>query len=856
MSEKIKCKDLLRCDKVDCPAYGCADPHCWLIADTLCHDGNQENYLAKVELCLDCPVFKQNMDMAAMESSCAMLGRQFAEARRALQLRDRELESTSMEMAIGLSQVFEALKKISAGDPGVHLDEDSSLELIVKLKQLVNRTAEHMGSMVDMTHEFAMGLAEHFDVLHRVGKGDLDARVHGDSPVELLESLKVVTNRMITNVTREIEHRRQVTDELQISEERFRTFAENAPIGITVMDPDCQFTFINRTFTQMFGYTVEDIPNKHVWFEKAYPDPSLRRKVIDKWASYTGKTARVGMVQPVTHEVRCKTGETKTISFRTVVMGNGKHLVTYSDITQQAQAQDILKASEEKYRTLIDNIQDGVILIEERRFLFVNEAMARMIGYQVDELIGEAFTRFIAPEDVQMVSDRYRRRQAGENVVRNYEFRWLHKDGATRIATNFHVGAIKSGNRVLTIGTVKDITDRRRAEADRKRMEAKLQRSKQMEAIGTLAGGVAHDLNNILSGIVSYPELLLMDLDGDSPLKQPILTIQKSGERAAAIVQDLLTLARRGVATMVAVDINQIVSEYLNSPEFNKLRSFHPNVTFDSRLAENILTISGSPVHLSKTVMNLVSNAAESMPQGGIVAVSTESRYVDQAISGYDDVVEGEYTTLTVSDTGVGISPEDIQQIFEPFYTKKVMGRSGTGLGMAVVWGTVKDHEGYIDVSSVQGVGTTFTLYFPIDRDLVHDGDVAFSVETVMGSGERILVVDDVAEQRHIASAMLKRLGYSVVAVASGEDAVDYIRKNSVDLVVLDMIMTPGIDGLETYRRISRIIPGQKAVIASGFSETRRVKSLNRLGVREYLKKPYTLEKIGQAVKRTLVGDP
>lgn len=853
MNDQTKCKTLLACQDTTCPAYN-ADKSCWLIEGTQCKYKVQTKFLSKAELCLQCPVFKKNMTPEAMEDTCAAMTRQFRENREMLYERDRELESISMEMAIGLSEVFEALKKMAVGDPLVRLDEHSSLELISKLKQMVNRTAENMGEMIDMAHEFAMGLAEHFDVLHRVGKGDLSARVQGGSTVELLESLKDVTNRMIIGVKKEIDSRHKVTRDLRVSEERFRTLAENAPIGITIMNPDLTFAFVNRTFSKIFGYTIEDIPDKTVWFEKAYPERAYREKIIAKWKTYSRKTTRTGKIQPLTLKVCCKDASWKTISFQTAVMADGKHFMTYSDITRQARAQEILEESEEKYRTLIDNIQDGVILIENGRFLFVNEAMARMTGYTVPEMIGMEYLKTVAPEDRDLVADRHRRRQAGENVVRNYEFRWLHKDGVTRIYAIVNVGVINYKDRVVIIGTVKDMTDRKHAEAERRKMAEKLERSRKMEAIGTLAGGVAHDLNNILSGIVSYPELLLLDLPGDSPLKGPIETIQKSGQRATAVVQDLLTLARRGVATMTAVDLNRVVTEYLNSPEFAKLCSFHPRVTVESRLTGNLLTIAGSPVHLSKTVMNLVSNAAEAIPKGGKVTITTENRYVDQPLGTYDDVTEGEYAVLTVSDTGIGISPQDTQQIFEPFYTKKVMGRSGTGLGMAVVWGTVKDHKGYIDITSVENEGTTFTIYLPINRDFESAGHEKASLDSIMGNGERILVVDDVDEQRHIASAILKRLGYQAAAVASGEEAVDYIHDHPVDVVLLDMIMAPGIDGLETYRRMAAVVPGQKAVIASGYSETERVKSLNRLGVREYLKKPYTIEKIGRAIKRTITG--
>jgi len=206
---------------------------------------------------------------------------------------------------------------------------------------------------------------------------------------------------------------------------------------------------------------------------------------------------------------------------------------------------------------------------------------------------------------------------------------------------------------------------------------------------------------------------------------------------------------------------------------------------------------------------------------------------------------------FTISDTGTGISPEDMEKIFEPFYTKKKMGRSGTGLGMAVVWGTVKDHNGYIHVRSTEGKGTIFTLFFPVTRKSLEERSETF-LEDYMGKGETILVVDDVEEQRNIASGMLKELRYSVVSVSSGEEAVEYLRTNKVDLLVLDMIMDPGMDGLATYRKIIEIHPGQKAIIASGFSETDRVKEVQSLGAGAYIRKPFLLEKIGIAVKKEL----
>jgi CheY-like chemotaxis protein len=292
--------------------------------------------------------------------------------------------------------------------------------------------------------------------------------------------------------------------------------------------------------------------------------------------------------------------------------------------------------------------------------------------------------------------------------------------------------------------------------------------------------------------------------------------------------------------------------EYLKSPEHKKLLSFHPRTTVELFFDPDLMNIAGSSVHLSATLTNLVSNAAEAMPAGGNIAIITENRYLDRPIKGYDDMKEGDYVVLSVSDAGVGISAKDRGRIFEPFYTKKKMGRSGTGLGMAVVWGTVKDHNGYIDFDSKEGKGSVFRLYFPVSRKAIDKEEMRLSLSDYMGNGESILVVDDVKEQREIATSILTQLEYHVTAVSSGEAAVKYLTDHAVDLLVLDMIMDPGMDGLETYKKVIAIHPGQKAIITSGYSETERVKEAQKFGVGGYLKKPYAIEKFGSAVKKQL----
>jgi CheY-like chemotaxis protein len=373
-----------------------------------------------------------------------------------------------------------------------------------------------------------------------------------------------------------------------------------------------------------------------------------------------------------------------------------------------------------------------------------------------------------------------------------------------------------------------------------------------MEALGTLAGGVAHDLNNVLGIVVGYSELFLDDLDESSSEGSRAMEILRGGQRAAAIVQDLLTLARRGVTSKKVLNLNTIVMGCQKSPVFAKVLSVHPNTQIKTDFETDLLNVLGSSVHLEKSLINLVSNAVEAMPNGGTLTVKTANCYLDRPISGYDQVREGDYVVLSVSDTGEGIPASDLKRIFEPFYTKKVMGRSGTGLGLAVVWGMVKDHLGYINVESEEGKGTTFALYLPVSREDITAEEVAISASEYMGKGESILVVDDVIEQCNLAGIMLRKLNYTVQSVSSGEAAVEFLQSHKVDLVVLDMIMDPGMDGLDTYRIMLDIHPRQRAIIVSGFAETERVREAQSLGAGAYVKKPYVLEKLGLAVRKEL----
>lgn len=515
-----------------------------------------------------------------------------------------------------------------------------------------------------------------------------------------------------------------------------------------------------------------------------------------------------------------------------------------------------IRESEKKFSGLLERLNEAVyrMSVPDGKYEYCSPAALKVFGYGADEFLNTPMLikNIVHPDFYEYFVCKCDEMMRG-NVSPVCEYKIIDPNGQERWIFQTNTGVFDdSGNIIAMESCCSDITARKNAEQARIELEERLKRSEKMESLGLLAGGVAHDLNNVLSGIVSYPDVLLIRMPHDSPLRKPIMMIQQSGLRAAAIVQDLLTLARRCSANHHNLNLNDIIREYLDTPEHQSLVQTYPDVRIESFLAPDLLNIKGSPIHLRKTIMNLVYNAAEAQPGGGKILISTGNEYLENPVSGYEEIRKGEFVVLKVEDQGVGIAPQDLKRIFEPFYTRKIMGRSGTGLGMAVVWGTVQDHRGYIDVQSKEGCGTVFKLFFPISRERISGEKQNISSDLYRGNREYILIVDDIEEQREIAGKMLEMLGYSVKAVSSGEEAVEYLRNHKADLLILDMIMESGMDGLNTYRKILEINPLQKAIITSGFSETRRVREAQRLGAGKYVRKPYTLESLGMAVKEEL----
>jgi len=743
---------------------------------------------------------------------------------------------------------------------GVHANAMSIYLLAVFVAGFIQSVkAGILTSVVCTLTGLFMVLLEHADMLPggRVPHNAVSLWIVNSMFMAVIVAIQSVVSHTIRKAFRksqeELAARQSTHRALTESEERFRSIFENAREGIFQSTPEGRFIRVNPAMARMWGYAspeamveeVRDIANQH------YADPAQR-------SAFMETMEKDGRVEGYRHEICRKDGRRISVSLNArAVRGSDGRIAYYEgsheDITERLQMEEALRESRELHRGISEQLHTAICLVdEEAKIVWANKKMMDIGGYTEEEFYrSESFIPFLAPESIEFVVANFQKFIAGKPYEHHYFLNIVRKNGEKRYCEKYMTDIKdKHGKRHLVINML-DITDRVRDEEERKSMEDRLRRSEKMEALGLLAGGVAHDLNNILGVMAGYSQLLRSEIGKDSALREHVDYIFQSSERAATVVQDLLALARRSAAVMKTLDLNKTVYDYFRSPEYEGLLSRHPRVRLKIELSDALLRISGSSVHLMKTLMNLVANAAEAMPRGGELTVRTENRYLDRPVRGYDDMQPGEYVVLSVSDTGDGIPVQDLKQIFEPFYTKKIMGHSGTGLGLTVVWGTVKDHNGYVDVESAEGRGTTFSLYFPATREEIREMSALPEAE-YMGRGESILVVDDVQGQRDLATRMLTKLNYRAAAVASGEEAVEYMKTNACDLMILDMIMDPGIDGLETYRRIIASHPGQKAIIVSGYAETERVAKAREYGAGAYVRKPYMMERLGMEVRKEL----
>lgn len=508
-----------------------------------------------------------------------------------------------------------------------------------------------------------------------------------------------------------------------------------------------------------------------------------------------------------------------------------------------------LAASEKRFEVLAEASLEGVVVHHNGKLIEANNQFFSMFGYAKEELAEGIFVdKLLTPSSLQIV-----KQHIENSFFGRYELSGVKKD-RTEFPLEVNSRQINYLEHPARVCTIRDLTDRVKAEEEKLELQRKLAKANKLKALGLMAGSVAHDLNNILSGVVSYPEILLAQMSPDDKLYSGIKRVQEAGKRAAAVVADLVLLARGGSYSATVENLNDILSIHLNSIEHNDQRAKYPNVVIQTDIQHSLYNTHCSLQHIHKIFLNLIGNAFEAVHENGLIRITTENCKFTHPESLNQTSTSGtDYVKLTISDNGPGIPQDDLDRIFDPFYSTKKMGRSGTGLGLSIVWNTVQQHNGWIEVKD-NNPGAIFEMYLPATTEHISSTQVENIIRPLKGNGEKILLIDDQPEQNEILGSLLSKLGYITYSATSGEDGIKFLQSEDVHVVLLDMIMGDGLNGRETYEKILKIRPGQKAIIISGYSKNEEIAKAKDLGISFCLQKPVTMPILSVAIRQALCG--
>lgn len=657
----------------------------------------------------------------------------------------------------------------------------------------------------------------------------------------------------ILGVAREIRENRDVFQESPGNQEFLNLVMDRSPLPMWIGSADGTTLRANQALYTALNLTPEQIVGKYNLLQ----DDNLKRADIAKKIDLIfdekqsvkfdleWKIDRVG-------DVDLSGGRDLYIDVTIFPLLNQNGEITHifvqwMDISERKRAEEALSKSEGYLSNAVEmaklgywelDIDSGIFTFSDSFYSIFKTNAKKIGGYKMS--IPEYANRFVHPEDQYTVANESRKaiETNDPNYTRYLEHRILFEDGSIGyIAVKFFIVKDKEGRTIKTYGVNQDITET-------KRLQELESRAERLETAGTIAGQVAHDFNNLMAPITAYPEIIRDELPENHPALEYIDQIEKAAKKIADINQQLLTLSRRGHYNQEVLNLNTIVEQSVKD-----ILGLAGNINIETILDPELMKILGGESQIHRLITNLLYNAVDAVGDDGQISIKTENYYADDVIGTYGRVPMGEYVKLTITDNGCGISDDIVQKIFDPFFTTKTSDKKrGSGLGMSVVDAVIKDHKGYLDLKTQPGEGTSFYLYFPITR-MISDKN---QTDEIKGGNETILIVDDDDIQRDVSTQLLKRMGYRVNAVESGEKAIEFLRSQPHDLVILDMVMPGGIDGAETFKQIITINPNQKAIIVSGFSESDRVRVALDLGAGAYARKPLTRRAIAVAVRTEL----
>lgn len=651
-----------------------------------------------------------------------------------------------------------------------------------------------------------------------------------------------------------------------------KAFYQSSASAMIIDRDDMSIIDVNESFLRTFGYTREEVIGTTAVKLNLYHDPADRSVVLDMLNEH-------GTIRNYEFTGRTKSGKAVNLllSADDVSVRGGHYTITSGmDITDRKLAEEQLRESEQKYRTLVEQADDGIILVQDAVMEYVNPRMAELLGTTVDEITGSFIANYIDSADVEKVTERHRRRLAGEKFPSIYEALLKRGDGVP-VQTELNVGLITYRGRPATQVIVRDITERKRMEDDLRRSQYELERrveerteelqkaynrllseikqrhiaeeqllqTQKMEAVGNLAGGIAHDFNNMLAVIIGNAELALDDVTG--PPRHFLKQILKASERSRDLVRQILTFTRKNEEPREIIHVIPLLKDTAKM-----LRGSMPSTI------RIILTIRtdrdaavANPSQVQQVIMNLATNAAHAMEHGGTLAIRlTQTAFEEGDRLPDKDMEPGRYLKIRIADTGTGIGDDVRQRIFEPFFTTKGPAR-GTGMGLAVAFGIVKAHEGAITVSSRPGKGSVFSVFLPASQGETKEEPV--QSWTLPRGKESILVVDDEPLVVEATSETLKRLGYMVTTAESGPDGWRKFKNDPhcFDLVITDHVM-PEITGMRLAEKMLKVRHDLPVILCTGYSEMVSSEKAKAVGIREFLMKPLMVQELAYIVRRVL----